>query len=615
MNWIVLIFPLALIAALGLFFVLEYLPLARAGFTGPEPLRRGEEITRFDRLAALIITAVYAAAAFTGLGVNTAPQSFCHFTKSGEYALIDLGGERWISTVMYYTGLYTGSYRLQLSSDGETWADQGEMEQKHGDLFKWRYAELNDARMNAWYIRITANGQLDLGEIAVRDENGELIPAESMSFDAGTAPLLDEQDTVPDAPSYLNSAYFDEIYHARTAYEHINNIKPYEVSHPPLGKLIISLGIRLFGMTPFGWRFMGTLFGAAMLPALYVFLKKMLRSSRIAVCCTVIFAFDFMHFVQTRIATIDTYAVFFIILMYLFMYRYVSSPRLAGGRRREWLVPLALSGLFFGLGAASKWTCIYAGAGLAVIWLVDRVERGVVLCRAGEGRRYARETAGNILWCLLFFVAVPCVIYYLSYWPYGTAAGLKGPGMLLSREYLDIVLENQRFMFTYHAGVTATHPYSSRWYQWVLDIRPILYYLDYSGDGLRSSFGAFLSPLLCWGGLLSMCAMVYMTFWKRDKRARFILIGYLAQLLPWVFISRVTFEYHYFPSAVFLTLALGHVLTAVLRLDPERRRLVYAFPAVSVVLFAAFYPVLTGVRIDPAYAKYFLCWIPGWWPF
>lgn len=43
--------------------------------------------------------------------------------------------------------------------------------------------------------------------------------------------------------TYLNSSYFDEIYHARTALEHIENIYPYEITHPPLGKLIIGIGI------------------------------------------------------------------------------------------------------------------------------------------------------------------------------------------------------------------------------------------------------------------------------------------------------------------------------------------------------------------------------------
>ena len=86
-------------------------------------------------------------------------------------------------------------------------------------------------------------------------------------------------------------------------------------------------------MTPFGWRFSGALFGVLMLPVLYIFLKRMFGGTAVPACGTAMFAFDFMHFTQTRIATIDTYAVFFILLMYLFMYLYICllytspSPR------------------------------------------------------------------------------------------------------------------------------------------------------------------------------------------------------------------------------------------------------------------------------------------------
>ena len=188
------------------------------------------------------------------------------------------------------------------------------------------------------------------------------------------ARLLFDEKLVPEAPGYLNSAYFDEIYHARTAYEHIRNVKPYEVSHPPLGKIIIGIGIRLFGMTPFGWRFMGTLFGVLMLPILYVFLKNLFGRTLIAACGTTLFAFDFMHFVQTRIATIDTYGVFFILAMYLFMYRYIAQDYEAPFRKTA--LPLFFSGLCFGLGAASKWVVIYGGAGLAILWLIRQILRG-----------------------------------------------------------------------------------------------------------------------------------------------------------------------------------------------------------------------------------------------
>ena len=100
-------------------------------------------------------------------------------------------------------------------------------------------------------------------------------------------------------------------------------------------------------MTPFGWRFSGTMFGVLMLPVTYLFLKKLFGGCAVPALGTAVFAADFMHFVQTRIATIDTYGVFFLLLMYYFMYVWLSEDR-------GWA--LALSGVCFGLGAASKWT-------------------------------------------------------------------------------------------------------------------------------------------------------------------------------------------------------------------------------------------------------------------
>ena len=66
-------------------------------------------------------------------------------------------------------------------------------------------------------------------------------------------------------PSWWNSSYFDEIYHARTAYEFTQGTVPYETSHPPLGKVLMSWSVSLFGMTPFGWRFAGAVAGILML--------------------------------------------------------------------------------------------------------------------------------------------------------------------------------------------------------------------------------------------------------------------------------------------------------------------------------------------------------------
>lgn len=546
-----------------------------------------------------VLTAVYAVAAFTGLGSARDPQHFCTL-EAGESATLALDGVHSIDTVWYYTGLYTGEYTLAYSDDGITYTAAGTMPQGYADLFKWLQPQPADAApASAAYVRVTASAHLELGELALYDAQGERIAVREITGPATAGALCDEADTVPASSTYFNSSYFDEIYHARTAYEHLRGVYPYEVSHPPLGKEILSLGIALFGMTPFGWRCMGALFGVAMLPLMWDLLRRMFRDDRVALCGTALLACDFMHLTQTRIATIDSFATLFILLMYLFLYRYFTE-----GKLRH----LAACGVTFGIGAATKWTCLYAGAGLGVLWALHWVFQGVQAHRDGDGRRYVRRLVSNIGFCLVFFVLVPGMIYYASYYPYGAARGLHGAGMYFTREYAAIVLENQRFMFTYHAGLVATHPYASRWWQWLLDLRPILYYLSY-GDGTVSTIGAFVNPLLCWGGLLALPVLAYRAV-RHDRTALFLLVGYLAQVLPWVFISRLTFEYHYFAATLFLVLALGYVF------DRLRQRgsfgIVYVFTAASGELFALFYPVLTGVTIPRSYAWNVLKWLPDW---
>ncbi|MGE4352807.1 MAG: phospholipid carrier-dependent glycosyltransferase [Oscillospiraceae bacterium] len=566
-------------------------------------------LTRHDLLPMLAVTIIYAAVAFTLLGDTDAPQS-CREYNAGDTTVLDFGTVINIDKIMYYPSLHTGTYTVEYSDDGSDWQSAGEMTQKYNQLFKWITPDTISA-FSARYIRLTADNRLDLAEIAfIKSDGTYALP----SYDSVNSPLFDEQDLVPERATYMNGTYFDEIYHARTALENIENVKPYEVSHPPLGKLIISTGIRIFGMTPFGWRFMGTLFGVLMLPVLYALLKLMFGSTPAAACATFVFAFDFMHFVQTRIATIDTYGVFFILVSFLFMFLFVrQDPDKTKLRAR--LLPLALCGITWGIGCACKWTVVYDGAALALIWFIYWIARGIRLKKDGRLRRLFGEISGNVLFCLIFFVAVPAAIYYASYYPYGKAEGLSGFAMYFTPEYWHIVLDNQIFMFDYHKDLVATHPYSSRWWQWIIDARPILYFLDYISDSTKSAFGAFNGPMLCWGGFIAMLYMGWRSLFRRDFRALMIVVGYLASLLPWVIITRLTFAYHYFPCMLFLAVALGYVFAQVCLKAKNWRPWLYSFCGACTVLFIAFYPVLTGIPFSRWYTNTFLRWFPGAWPF
>ena len=127
-------------------------------------------------------------------------------------------------------------------------------------------------------------------------------------------------------------------------------------------------------MTPFGWRFSGALFGALMLPVMYLLVKLLTKKTPLSAMAMGLLALDSMHFTQTRIATIDTYPVFFIMLMYLFMFMYFRM-NMHTDKLYKTFIPLGLSGLMFAFACASKWTGIYAGAGLAVIFFISVYRR------------------------------------------------------------------------------------------------------------------------------------------------------------------------------------------------------------------------------------------------
>ena len=374
--------------------------------TLPDP---GLHLVKWDYILMAGITLLYSLAAFINLGSTTAPQTSWTSTAAGEQLVFDLGEPRTFH-MTYYGGISYCAFTVELSNDGEQWTDPMWARYNQGEIFRWIYyvpsaqtqGEFNVVYdqtiptedgsafvtyatslepypfQTARYVRLTAEqGGLVLSEVAFLDADGNVLPIRQLtrsgldeSLQASASDpmqLMDEQDIVPAKPSYYNSTYFDEIYHARTAYEHLHRIAAYAWTHPPLGKVLMMVGVQIFGMTPFGWRFMGALMGVLMLPVMYLLVKQLTKRTDLSAIAAFLMAVDSMHFTQTRIATIDSYAVFFIMVMYLFMFRYSQTPWYRRSFARS-LVPLGLSGLFMGFAWASKWIGLYASVGLAIIF-------------------------------------------------------------------------------------------------------------------------------------------------------------------------------------------------------------------------------------------------------
>ena len=608
---------------------------------------RAGRMSKRDYLLALAITVAYAALAFAFSGSTAAPQTFWRATQDQPAIELDLGEQVQLDNVVYYTGLGDGYWIFETSPDGLDWTIHPQMTHNWWEVFRWKIPYLDEERLpSTHYIRITYSDNsgaapedigMELGELALvaLSENGKrslMDVAPLAARHPQYAALFDEQTLVPDLPDVDNntmvmqlfsietttgtvsdkdtSMIFDEFYHARTAYDYIRNLPPMETTHPPLGKAIISLGIRAFGMTPFGWRFMGILFGVFMVPLIYALAKNLFDNTAVAACGAILLAFENMHYSQTHLATIDSFVVLFILLMYLFMYRYISSGYDAPFMKT--LPSLALCGLSFGLGVATKWTAFFAAFGLIALYAAYLAKRGRHQAAAGQGKEFQAFLRLTLAASAAFFVVIPFAVYTLCYIPY-TAA--NGQALSAGRLFKDM-WDNQVRMLGYHgsAMVDASHQFESRWWQWLLDIRPILYYSRFSETG-RTVFGAFANPLVTVGGLASIAIAAYDFMRKRAKEALFIVVGYLAQLLPWVFVRRTTFAYHYFPSVMFLTLAICYVFKNMLDRRPERKWLVYAFAGVSAAFFFMLLPPTAGIQMPNWYSAWFVRWLPTWVPF
>ena len=582
-------------------------------------------------------------------------------TSTADYVIADFGEIKNIDRGYYRTSLTKGSFGVYLSEDGVNWNRQNTLTVEESNLYYWHNISVSGT---ARYVLVTADTQyLKLIEIGFFENAASetTIPIKEIiapnSKEDGGKNLFDEQDLVPpEGATYMNSMYFDEIYHARTAYESANGHSIYEWTHPPLGKDMMSWCVSLMGMTPFAWRFAGTVAGILMVPAMYFIGLLMFKKTSWATVTALLMAFDGMHYVQTRIATIDSFGVLFIILMFLFMFWYYNLSFYDVPLKKTF-IPLGLCGLSFGLGAASKWICLYAGAGLAVIFFITIFRRWQEYSLAlksirkatGEEKKYLNHIINsfslNILYTLLFcigaFIVIPLIIYCLSYYPYWNAESE-------TRKWYEIILSNQEAMFSYHSKLEATHPYQSDWYTWPVMQTPMFYYAGPQDADNMSAIYAFGNPIVWYSGLIATLTgfgIAIMRFFngrlvtskgtldasgffglfkagdetdgdneERDTRTLiFLIIGVACNLMPWMGINRCIFIYHYFATVPFIIFFTVYLLRYIARHNVRLGSiLTVAIAVLTVFWFFMFRPIWTGTSVSRDFVGTWLHWQKGW---
>ncbi|WP_314174640.1 dolichyl-phosphate-mannose--protein mannosyltransferase [Streptomyces winkii] len=85
------------------------------------------------------------------------------------------------------------------------------------------------------------------------------------------------------------------------------------VVHPPAGKWIIGIGESVFGLDPFGWRFMTALLGTLSVLMLCRIGRRLFRSTALGCLAGALMAVDGLHFVMSRTALLDLVLMFWVL--------------------------------------------------------------------------------------------------------------------------------------------------------------------------------------------------------------------------------------------------------------------------------------------------------------
>jgi dolichyl-phosphate-mannose-protein mannosyltransferase len=414
-----------------------------------------------------------------------------------------------------------------------------------------------------------------------------------------------------------NSLVFDEVYYANEGQQLLDHGVEWKtetdpagnvtasfadyVVHPPLGKWMIAVGIKLFDNgwarahgidQAFGWRFAGAVCGVIAVIMITRIGRRLFKSTALGATAGLLMALDGFQLVLSRTAILDIFVLFFALAAFGCLLLDRDS------RRRRWLRAME-NGLDpsrpgkagrpgFSWAGVPWWrlaTGVMLGAGCSVKWsVVWYIPLFVLLAYIWEAR--LRKTVGVVHpwrdalldeagWLVLMVVLAFGT--YLASW---TGWFLSDDGwkrhylrdQLGQHEYpiigaLQNLLAYHKEMLSFHDGLSSPHPYQSWPWQWLILGRPVAFY--WSGDptcGTSNCAAEILllgTPALWWAFLPALAGTLWFGIARRDWRAWPILVGAAAGIVPWFpyeLSNRTMFYFYAAPAEPFLILAVVYVL-------------------------------------------------------
>jgi len=344
---------------------------------------------------------------------------------------------------------------------------------------------------------------------------------------------------------------FDEVHFVGQARHYLHG-EPFLDPHPPIAKLVIALGIALFGDHSSSWRLGNATIGTILIAVTYLLGRRMFRSRLAAALAAGFVAFDGFFIVDSRIGCIDIVYLTLAAISYLLLFRFVQTPE--GSERRRTLVYL---GIALGLCLGSKLYVPAVTFLLVAGFVAFMLLRPVTEAYSEPALARMRLAIGGLLLMgsvsAIFYLASFLPHYYLGWW-----GGIED-------------------LFQYYKGVlwyeksvsTATHPYASPWWSWPLMLRPVAYWQNFPPKGDVSTIWGAGNPLTWWAVIPAMTITAVRASERPNLARAFIVIGYLGYLVMWIPVGRILFLYHYMPSVYIGYLALGAILADFWRGESE----------------------------------------------
>ena len=393
---------------------------------------------------------------------------------------------------------------------------------------------------------------------------------------------------------------FDEIYYATNAQSLLQNGVEIDsksglaqfIVHPPTGKWLIAIGIKLFGYNEFGWRFAAAIVGSISIVLMYFTAKKLFNNKLFSVFAAALISLDGLHLVHSRTALLD-----------IFLLLFIQIAVLAFLHTRYWISALAL-----GLACSVKWSGLYVLIALALYVLVTDFRRHRYLGADHPIRDLLRK---NLLFRFLQFGIFPVLIYVGSWFSW--FATNKGWDRNFSSNPLFSLWHYHSEILNFHTKLNDSHPYSANPWSWLIQGRPTSFFYETpkncGGTSCSQEILAIGTPILWWAATLAL--LVTIGFWvsKRDKQAEILLVVIGASYLPWFAIQdRTMFSFYTIAFEPFILLTLVYLLSKVVK---NQRKIATVFASIVLINFLYFLPIFLGLVITYNSWRDRM-WLPSW---